>query len=311
LPIFISGDILPLKIGIMQPSKICLGTVQLGMAYGINNRSGKPSFEESRAIIETALNSGIRTFDTAPAYGDSESILGECLGGARDGAVIVSKISAVDWSLDRDAIVGTIRRNLETSLVRLRIPAIPVYLFHRFPDVERQDRLALEEIRSLKKEGLIGKIGVSIYTPDEAEAALSIPELEAIQVPFHLLDKRLLANGFLGRTRERGVLVFSRSVFLQGLFFRESVPPNLQEFVPLQRELKEISLDAGMGLAELALRFVLSKDAIDSVLVGVERVGQLNENIRIWRKGELSEETLRRIVQLQNASDRVNNPTLW
>jgi aryl-alcohol dehydrogenase-like predicted oxidoreductase len=281
------------------------------MAYGINNRSGKPSFEESRAIVETALNNGIRTFDTAPAYGDSESILGECLGGSRDGAMIVSKISSVDWSLDPDSIVGKIRGNLETSLARLRIPAIPLYLFHRFPDVESGNRLVLEEIRSLKKKGLIGKIGVSVYTPEEAEGALSIPGLEAIQVPFHLLDKRLLENGFLGRARERGFLVFSRSVFLQGLFFRESIPPNLQEFVPLQMRLKEISFDAGMGLAELALRFALSMDAIDSVLVGVERLDQLHENIRIWRKGKLSEDILRRIVQLGNASDRVNNPTLW
>lgn len=158
---------------------------------------------------------------------------------------------------------------------------------------------------------MIGKIGVSVYTPDEAEAALAIPGLEAIQVPFHLLDKRLLDNGFLGRARKRGFIVFSRSVFLQGLFFRESVPPNLQEFIPLQLRLKEISSDAGMGLAELALRFALSMDAIDSVLVGVERIGQLNENIRIWRKGKLPEDILRRVVQLGNASDRVNNPTLW
>ena len=295
----------------MQPSKICLGTVQLGMAYGINNRSGKPSFKESRAIIEAALAGGITTFDTAPAYGDSESILGECLGGSRERAVIVSKIAAVDWDLDPDSIVGKIRGNLESSLARLRIPAIPVYLFHRFSDVERRDRLVLEEIRSLKKRGLIGKIGVSVYTPDEAEAVLAIPGLEAIQVPFHLLDKRLLDNGFLGRARERRFLVFSRSVFLQGLFFRESIPPNLQEFIPLQMRLKEISLDAGMGLAELALRFALSIDAIDSVLVGVETTEQLGENIRIWREGKLPDAVVRQITGLGNAPDRVNNPTLW
>ena len=106
------------------------------MAYGINNRAASPVSKESRAIIETALNSGIRTFDTAPAYGDSESILGECLGGSGRGRDRFPKISAVDWNLDPDAIVRTIRRNLETSLVRLRIPAIPVYLFHRFSDVE-------------------------------------------------------------------------------------------------------------------------------------------------------------------------------
>ena len=283
----------------------------MGMAYGINNRSGKPSFKESRVIVETALASGINAFDTAPAYGDSESILGECLGESRGRAVVVSKIAAVDWNLDPDSIVGKIRENLDTSLVRLRIPAIPVYLFHRFSDAERQNRLVLEEIRSLKKEGVIGKIGVSTYTPEEAEAALAIPGLEAIQVPFHLLDKRLLANGFLGRARKRRFFVFSRSVFLQGLFFRESIPPDLKSFEPLQRKLAEICRMTGIGMAELALRFALSVDAIDSVLVGVETTEQLGENVRIWRKGKLPDAIFRQITELGHAPDPVNNPILW
>jgi aryl-alcohol dehydrogenase-like predicted oxidoreductase len=60
----------------MKLSKLCLGTAQLGLDYGVNNLTGKPRFEESRAIIQTALESGITAFDTAPAYGDSEEILG-------------------------------------------------------------------------------------------------------------------------------------------------------------------------------------------------------------------------------------------
>lgn len=295
----------------MKLSKLCLGTVQLGMAYGINNRNGKPSFDQSRAIVEAALAGGINSFDTAPAYGDSEAILGECLGGYRQEAVIVSKIPPVDWNADRKSIVGRIRENLETTLSRLRIPRIPVYLFHRFSDIEREERLVLQEVLRLKEKGLVGRIGVSTYTPQETEAALEIRGLEAIQVPFHLLDKRLLDNGCLSRARERRFIVFSRSVFLQGLFFRETIPPSLEEFVSFQIKLKEICMKAGTGMAELALRFALSTDLIDSVLVGVERIEQLSENVRIWRKGRLPDAILRQIAELGNAPDRVNNPTLW
>ena len=56
-------------------SELTLGTVQLGLAYGVNNYRGMPSFEESSAILDTALSEGIISFDTAQAYGESETVL--------------------------------------------------------------------------------------------------------------------------------------------------------------------------------------------------------------------------------------------
>ena len=59
----------------MKLSKLCLGTAQLGMNYGINNETGKPDFSESEKIINTALKGEINLFDTAPEYGNSEDSL--------------------------------------------------------------------------------------------------------------------------------------------------------------------------------------------------------------------------------------------
>ena len=53
-----------------------LGTVELGMAYGINNTQGKPSLEKSFEVLDSAWDGGIRELDTASAYGDSEKIIG-------------------------------------------------------------------------------------------------------------------------------------------------------------------------------------------------------------------------------------------
>ena len=58
---------------------LCLGTVQQGMAYGINNQHGKPSVEESMEIFHQAVLNGIEIFDTASAYGDAEYLIGEYL----------------------------------------------------------------------------------------------------------------------------------------------------------------------------------------------------------------------------------------
>ena len=60
-------------------SALSLGTVQLGLSYGINNADGKPSQETANAILNAALEGGINTLDTAGAYGDSEVVIGNWL----------------------------------------------------------------------------------------------------------------------------------------------------------------------------------------------------------------------------------------
>ena len=58
-------------------NRLVLGTAQLGTNYGIANRMGKPDFDTAEAIIKTTWDAGIREFDTAQGYGDSEQVLGE------------------------------------------------------------------------------------------------------------------------------------------------------------------------------------------------------------------------------------------
>ncbi|MFH1709891.1 MAG: aldo/keto reductase, partial [bacterium] len=189
----------------MKSSRICLGTAQIGMRYGINNESGKPSLEESKAIIDLAIKNRINTFDTAPVYGNSEEILGKCLEKHdKDKLVLTSKLPTVDWSKARDGILESVRDTVKKTLKDLKIKHIPVYLFHNFNDIEKNNYLILNELKSLRTQRLIGRIGVSIYTPEEAERALSIDDIEAIQVPFNLIDKRLLKNGFLKRAKNKG-----------------------------------------------------------------------------------------------------------
>ena len=58
-------------------SELSLGTVQLGVSYGINNQSGKPDRTQAFGILDTALTNGISALDTAAAYGDSEQVIGK------------------------------------------------------------------------------------------------------------------------------------------------------------------------------------------------------------------------------------------
>lgn len=293
-------------------SKLCLGTAQLGMSYGINNRIGKPTFPESQAIVKTALASGITCFDTAPEYGDSEKILGQCLENVdKQGLVFISKLPPTNWDLSASEVITNVSTTITKTCHDLGIPKISFYLFHRFQDIQKENGLLLRELKKNQGNGSIGSIGVSIYTPQEAEITLSIQELEVIQFPFNLLDKRLLFNGFLKRAKKKKKILLARSVFLQGLFFKKDLPTHLSHFKPYQQAIAHIALEANLSIEELALRYVLNIEEIDSVLIGIETVQQLQANINILNKGKLPQTVIDAIHAIESPPETIINPSLW
>lgn len=295
----------------MKLSKICLGTAQLGMAYGISNVTGKPTLEQSREILRTALDNGITTFDTAPAYGDSEKVLGQCLAEFGRETVLISKLSRLDWRLSSEDIAARIRSSLETSLSNLLAVRLSVCLFHYLHDMYTRERLALQTLMAFKEMGWIEKIGASIYTPEDAETCLRNPACEVIQVPFNAADKRLLETDFFRRAKEKKKLVLVRSVFLQGLFFKPDLPAELQDFTPFRERVEEIARGEDISLEELLLRYVLSFEDVDSVIVGVDTIDQLRRNIDISRRGGLDASTVEKINRLGTAPEYIIDPRLW
>ena len=295
----------------MKISRICLGTAQLGMDYGINNLTGKPGVEESRSIVRTAVERGITAFDTAPAYGDSEEVLGRCLGEWPGEYVIVSKVPALDWRSAPESVAVEIRKRIEISLRNLGSPRLSICLFHRFEDMYMRGRAALNALISVRNEGLVEKTGCSVYTPDEAESCLRLPACEVIQVPFNLADRRLLEAGFFRRAKASGKLIFVRSVYLQGLFFKPELPAGLADFGPFRAKLEALAVREGLSLAEMALRYVLSVDGIDSVIIGVETAAQLGKNLDLAERGRLPERLVADINSLGTASGHTIDPRQW
>lgn len=295
----------------MKISRLCLGTAQLGMDYGINNRTGRPGPEESRAIVRTAVAAGITAFDTAPAYGDSERVLGRCLAEWPGERVIVSKVPPIDWTPGPEAAALAIRRGIESSLRNLGVPRLGICLFHRFEDLMAQDGAALAALDAISDEGLIGKIGCSIYTPGQAEACLRLSGCEVIQAPFNLADKRLLDVDLFRRAKAAGKFIFARSVYLQGLFFSRELPAGLDGFAPFREKLQALASAAGLDLAEIALRFALSIEGIDSVIVGVETAAQLEKNLDLAARGALPGTLTAEIKALGTASAPIIDPRQW
>ena len=93
----------------LEISALSLGTVQLGLSYGINNADGKPSQETANAILNAALEGGINTLDTAGAYGDSEVVIGNWLKTVDPAKrpFIVTKAAGLDHSSLETCLVGS------------------------------------------------------------------------------------------------------------------------------------------------------------------------------------------------------------
>lgn len=269
--------------GDLSVSRLTLGTVQLGMPYGIANTAGQPDYGHARAIIEAAWQGGITCFDTAAGYGESERVLGRALAelGIGDRVVVTTKIRHLRGLPGAEA-PAAMEGSVRSSLDALGLESLPVCLFHLEEDWQH-----LEALRRLQEHGLVRHIGCSVMSPAAALAIVRTGAAEAVQLPTSVLDRRFLP--VIEEAAAQGVAVFVRSIYLQGLLLmpEEAVPGQLAAVVPVRRRLAEVARAAGMALRELALRWALSLPGVTSVVVGAETVDQVQGNCKVAARGPL------------------------
>ncbi|MCX6031540.1 MAG: aldo/keto reductase [Chloroflexi bacterium] len=294
-------------------SRLMLGTVQLGLPYGIANRTGQPSYQEARDILACAYEGGVNCLDTAAIYGTSEEVLGRALAelGIADKMTVVSKVRYLAPGLDAATAAAIVEESVVQSLKRLGLEALPICLFH----VEDNFCYA-EALLRLKERGLVRHIGSSVMTPAATAAIVETGQAEALQIPTSVLDRRYShpEGGIIRKAAERGMAVFVRSIYLQGLLLlpEEDVLPELAGVIPPRGRLQALAAEAGMSLGELAVRYVLSLDGVTCGVVGIETVEQMRQNLIMFAKGPLDAE-LRQAVEaaVPELPDKILMPNQW
>ena len=255
--------------------RIALGTVQFGLPYGVANQGGMVGFEEASRILEEATLAGIDTLDTAAAYGDSELTLGRIGVGSWN---IVTKLSALD--LDGTDVESVILSETEASLKRLNVEMVHAVLLHR-PEqlLGAQGNKLFQALQRLKSEGFTKKIGVSIYQPDELGPLLDRRDLDIVQAPLSILDRRLVDSGWASRLHARGVELHARSVFLQGLLLMpsETRAPRFGRWHDLWEEWERWLAETQLSPLEACMRYALAVQEIHRVVVGVDNLTQLRQ----------------------------------
>jgi len=279
-----------------RPAELVLGSVQLGLAYGAANRTGKPSRSAACRLVARAAEAGVTKFDTARAYGDAEERLGEALRARRATRTItkLSPLGELPPDASRREVRAAVDASIEASLYALRQSHIDCLLLHRAGHMSAFEGAVWERLIERLEDGTVISLGVSVQSAEEAIAALDCVDVCHIQLPFNLLDWRWREAGVIERIRSRAhVTIHARSVFLQGILAAgdPSVWPRIEgvDAEALTQLLTDIARDFGRdSVADLCLAYARGQDWIDGVVVGMETELQLDENLRLFVRAPLS-----------------------
>ena len=290
--------------------KLALGTAQFGLNYGITNKSGQVNLEDAKAIILGAQIRGIDTIDTAIAYGESESCLGNvCL----DEFKLVTKLPPIPDEIND--VRSWVFDQVQMSLQRLGVENVYGLLLHSSQQLKGPNGKALvHSVGELKSNGTVKKFGVSIYSPSELDNLQNICRLDLVQAPFNLVDQRLKTSGWLHKLYEDKIEVHSRSTFLQGLLLMKAteIPEKFDLWGPMFSTWYNWLLNNNISAAEACLRFVQGHPQVSKIVVGVDNLKQLEQLTQLMQLIQAASPQ-KNIVwpNISSLDQNLINPTNW
>ncbi len=268
------------------------------MAYGLPRQgegaAAEPTEADVARLVESALDRGIETFDTAPAYGVSEARLGAALGGR---GRIWTKVST-----------GDPRASLDASLSRLRRSNVELLSWHNWTSTLASDDRWTTSWKAARSAGA-ARLGATTYGVADALAAVESGLFDVVQVEYNLLNQRVVRA--IGETAaRRSVEIAVRSVYLQGALTDEG--RELPDLAPLRRGVAAArSCAEAIGLTTLALRAALEQKNIGYVVLGFDRTEQIDAAVRIAAGPVLPPEIASQVDALDLDGDPACDPRSW
>jgi len=258
-------------------SKIALGTVQFGIDYGVNSVDGQVGPEEVKKILSYANLKDVDLLDAAPAYGNSEKILGRM---NVSNFKVVTKTRHFDSLKINNNDVKLLNNDFHHSLKDLKQDSVYGVLIHNADDLLKPGAEKLfDQLQELKQAEKIVKIGVSVYDHSQLQSIIDNFDIDLVQLPFNILDRRMIDSGMLATLRSKGAEVHARSVFLQGLLLmsEQNRPDKFNRWSGLWKIWHEWLNDNQITALEATIRHAIAMPEISKVLVGVDNVDQLKE----------------------------------
>ncbi len=295
-----------------------LGTAQLGMNYGRVNRTGKPTKQSAVEMLRYAIANGVTALDTARAYGEAECLIGDALSGSsRSRTHVITKVDLSDVA--EDASDSEVRKSVDVSVNAscraLRADKLDTLLLHDWAHYHMWSGAAWRRLRELQVEGKISRLGASVYYPHEALQALADPDIRHLQIPLNILDRRWRQIAHAAAQR-LDVIVHVRSVLLQGILAH---PPDQWPIVAgfdnaeCAQKLQALTKKFNRAhVPDLCLAYVRSLPWVSSVVVGCETLDQMQRNLQLFLRPELSSEEIDELEHgLPGAPEELLNPAKW
>lgn len=290
--------------------RLVLGTVQLGMSYGIANDSGQPDYQQAREIIAAAWQVGIKRFDTAQGYGQSESVLAKALV-ELDLVAKVKIFSKIHPAIDH-ADFNALRQAIKQSRT-LFGSSLHCIMLHREEFLQQWSDGLGEMLRECRDEGFFSSIGISVYDPAAARRALETEGIDLVQLPANILDRRHEQAGVMALARKLCKTIMIRSVFLQGalLLPTTDLPARILHARSYLESVASLARQYEMTPRDLAMTFARDQWADCLVVFGAELPNQVLENAASWGRA-VSARVLKKMEKLSDVIPlEVLRPDLW
>jgi aryl-alcohol dehydrogenase-like predicted oxidoreductase len=288
-----------------------LGTAQLGFSYGIANKIGQPTPGQAQAILSRAWELGIRTFDTASAYGSSEQVLSACLSklDVLQEAQIITKFPKESFSSQQSLLAA-----VDNSLSSLQCNQLFGVLAHSVESL--QDGQFLQLLPKLKETGKVRFAGVSVYSVSEAKQALELDGCDLIQMPLNALDRRPIDSKLTFEAKAKGKLLMFRSPFLQGLLLlnpNNDLPINIEFARQQLLRWQQVCNDYHVAPQTAAIQIADRMAEGFPLVVGAESIQQIEENIKALSVPlpELDKLISSTEPISQTCTEQLLNPALW
>ena len=304
----------------LSVSEVSLGTVELGMEYGLreDDETTVPAETVARNLLNRAIDSGVNFIDTAAQYGNSEEIIGRALKDRRSEYVLATKcMHRLDEGLDYPGSRRSISESIDQSLSRLQTDHIDLLQIHGRDSIELEQRMirdgeVMDELEKARKAGKVRYLGYSSYSEEAALAAIEDGRWDTLQIACNILDRRYL-KCVIPEARRRGVGVIVRSALLKGALTEKIrfMPEKLKPLSEHIDRLVEIQSATSYSLPELALRFVLSISDISTIIVGADRIKYLEEAVSTSDGLGLSGELLLKLDDMSLDDPFLLNPGNW
>jgi aryl-alcohol dehydrogenase-like predicted oxidoreductase len=255
-------------------------------------------------MLRFASQKGVDLIDTAISYGDSENCLGEL---GTEGFKLVTKLPAIPE--DCFDVNDWVKNELKASMARMRVTSVYGLLLHRpYQLLDIKGSALYKSLQCLKENGIVQKIGISVYSPQELDDLMPKYPIDLVQAPFNLIDRRLYRSGWLKRLKEKGVELHTRSTFLQGLLLlkKVNIPENFSSWDKFWHKWHNWLAETELSPIQACLAFSLSFKEIDKIVVGADNLYQLTQILNIKNSFVLSE-----FPNLECKDENLINPTTW